>query len=73
MPLLAKRHQQRMDGNEDLPSPGKETSRAAAKKYPMKQIGSADDVAHMAVFLASDKSRWITGAVFPVDEGYIAA
>ena len=56
-PLLAKRYEQRMDGNEHLPSLGKETSRDAAKKYPMKQIGSADDVAHMAVFLASDKSR----------------
>ena len=72
-PLLAKRYEQRMDGNEHLPSLGKETSRDPAKKYPMKQIGSADDVAHMAVFLASDESRWITGAIFPVDGGYTAA
>ena len=72
-PLLAKRYEQRMDGNEHLPSLGKKTSRDAAKKYPMKQIGSADDVAHLAVFLASDESRWITGAIFPVDGGYTAA
>ena len=72
-PLLAKRYEQRMDGNAHLHSLGKETSRDAAKKYPMKQIGSADDVAHLAVFLASDESRWITGAIFPVDGGYTSA
>ena len=31
-----------------------------------------EDIAHAAVFLASDESSWITGAAFPVDGGYSA-
>lgn len=37
--------------------------------YPMKRIGESDDVAEMAVFLASDKAQWITGGIFAVDGG----
>ncbi len=33
---------------------------------------SADDVQSIAVFLAGDASRFITGAVIPVDGGYTA-
>lgn len=33
-------------------------------------LGQPDDVAHLAVFLASDQARFITGAVIPVDGGY---
>jgi NAD(P)-dependent dehydrogenase (short-subunit alcohol dehydrogenase family) len=29
----------------------------------------AQDIAHMALFLASDESRMITGHVYPVDSG----
>ncbi len=28
-----------------------------------------EDIAHMAVFLASDESRMVTGQVYPVDSG----
>jgi NAD(P)-dependent dehydrogenase (short-subunit alcohol dehydrogenase family) len=35
----------------------------------LKRIGQADDVADVIAFLASDKSRWITGATLPVDGG----
>jgi NAD(P)-dependent dehydrogenase (short-subunit alcohol dehydrogenase family) len=34
--------------------------------------GEPEDVASMALYLASDESRRITGAVFPVDSGYTA-
>ena len=28
-----------------------------------------EDIAHLAVFLASDESRTVTGQVYPVDSG----
>jgi len=46
---------------------------ANATRYPLKRLGTAEDIAHLAVFLASDESAWITGGVFPVDGGYTAA
>jgi 3-oxoacyl-[acyl-carrier protein] reductase len=36
---------------------------------PLKRIGKPEDIANMAVFLASDKSDYITGQVFAVDGG----
>lgn len=37
--------------------------------YPLQTIGDSKDIANMAVFLASDQARWITGGIFPVDGG----
>ena len=37
--------------------------------YPLGKIGSVEDIAKMATFLASDNASWITGAVFAVDGG----
>jgi 3-oxoacyl-[acyl-carrier protein] reductase len=36
---------------------------------PLKRAGQPEDVANMAVFLASDLASYITGAVFTVDGG----
>ncbi|MCQ2978657.1 MAG: 3-oxoacyl-ACP reductase FabG [Clostridia bacterium] len=36
----------------------------------LSEIGTADDVANLVVFLASDKSRYITGQVIGVDGGF---
>jgi NAD(P)-dependent dehydrogenase (short-subunit alcohol dehydrogenase family) len=40
--------------------------------HPIGRLGQPEDVASLAVYLASDESSWVTGAVFPVDGGYLA-
>jgi NAD(P)-dependent dehydrogenase (short-subunit alcohol dehydrogenase family) len=40
--------------------------------HPLGRLGKPEDVAGLAVYLASDESAWITGAAFPVDGGYLA-
>ena len=37
----------------------------------MKRVGAIEDIANAAVFLASDESKWITGAVLRVDGGIV--
>jgi NAD(P)-dependent dehydrogenase (short-subunit alcohol dehydrogenase family) len=45
---------------------------ARASMVPLGHQGSAWDVAHAALFLASDDARFVTGAVLPVDGGQSA-
>jgi NAD(P)-dependent dehydrogenase (short-subunit alcohol dehydrogenase family) len=40
--------------------------------HPLGRFGQPEDVAGLAVFLASDAASWITGAAYPVDGGYSA-
>lgn len=40
--------------------------------HPMKRIAKAQEIADAIVFLASDKSSFITGITLPVDGGYTA-
>ncbi len=42
---------------------------AVASHIPMGRIGEPDDIAPVAVFLASDEASWITGTVVTVDGG----
>jgi len=42
---------------------------ATAKTYQLGRLGSVDDCANLAVFLASDESSWCTGSIFTVDGG----
>ena len=40
--------------------------------HPMGRLGTAEDIANAALFLASDESSFITGTAIPVDGGYTA-
>jgi len=39
---------------------------------PIGHLGEADDIKGLAIFLASDASSWITGAMMPLDGGNLA-
>jgi len=40
--------------------------------HPIGRLGQPEDIVGLAIYLASDESSWVTGAVFPVDGGYLA-
>ena len=40
--------------------------------HPIGRLGQPQDIAGLAVYLASDESSWTTGTAFPVDGGYLA-
>lgn len=40
-----------------------------AERHPLKRVGTAQDIAHMAVFLLKEDSGWMTGQVLGVDGG----
>ncbi len=40
------------------------------KRIPLQRFGTLDDVAELALFLASPYATWITGTVIPVDGGW---
>lgn len=42
------------------------------KGIPTGRLGEPSDIQGLAVFLASDASRWITGAIIPMDGGNLA-
>lgn len=40
--------------------------------HPLGRFGTPEDIAALAVYLASDESSWVTGAAYPIDGGYSA-
>lgn len=44
----------------------------ALSRHPIGFLGEPDDIAWMVVYLASDESRFVTGAEMVVDGGYLA-
>lgn len=47
-------------------------SAAIVERTPQGRWGRPDDIGGAVVFLASDAARFITGAVLPIDGGYLA-
>ncbi len=54
------------------PDPGKQLRRFAAA-HPISRLGQPEDVARVAVFLASDEAAFVTGTCIAVDGGLMAA
>ena len=44
--------------------------RELVKSYPIGRLGVPEDVAPLAVYLASDASDFVTGQIFVIDGGY---
>jgi 3-oxoacyl-[acyl-carrier protein] reductase len=49
---------------------GSDFERAAVSKTPLGRIGQPDDIAQIAVFLASDDARWLTGERLTASGGF---
>jgi 3-oxoacyl-[acyl-carrier protein] reductase len=47
--------------------------KALAEQHPVRRLGTPEDVAAAALFLASEESGWITGVVLDVAGGAVAA
>jgi len=50
-----------------------EQQRSLAAEHPLQRLGTPEDVARAALFLASDESSWITGAILDVSGGAVMA
>lgn len=59
------------DAVKEMISP--ELEKKVVKAYPMRRLGNPKDIANMVVFLASDRSSWITGQAISVNGGYATA
>jgi NAD(P)-dependent dehydrogenase (short-subunit alcohol dehydrogenase family) len=43
-----------------------------AANHPIGRMGTPEDIAYLALYLAADESSWVTGSVFTIDGGYTA-
>src|SRR5215467_7810297 len=60
--ILTERNQQRIP---------EERIQSLIDMHPVRRLGTPEDVAHAAVFLASDEARWITGVILDVAGGAV--
>jgi len=49
-----------------------DVQKAIAEKHAMGRLGKPEEVAELAVWLASEKASFVTGAYYPADGGYLA-
>jgi NAD(P)-dependent dehydrogenase (short-subunit alcohol dehydrogenase family) len=45
------------------------TPEAVAERLPLRRVGTPDDIAYAALYLASDAASWVTGQTLAVDGG----
>jgi 3-oxoacyl-[acyl-carrier protein] reductase len=50
--------------------PGSDLAKGILRGYVVRRPGDPDDVAGLAVYLASDHAAWITGQTYPLNGGY---
>ena len=55
----------------NAPNP-EEARRQRVSTIPMGRTGTPQEIAHLAAYLASDESAWVTGAALPIDGGEAA-
>jgi len=49
-----------------------EDREAFARSHPLGRFGRPEDIAHLALYLASEEASWVTGAEYVIDGGYTA-
>jgi NAD(P)-dependent dehydrogenase (short-subunit alcohol dehydrogenase family) len=61
-----------IDGTEGMRRllPHESMKKKLAQTVPLQRLGTVDDCADAALFLASDAARYVSGAVLPVDGGW---
>jgi NAD(P)-dependent dehydrogenase (short-subunit alcohol dehydrogenase family) len=50
----------------------RKTNEMLISLHPMGRLGNPEEVAELVLWLASEKSSFVTGAYYPVDGGYLA-
>lgn len=55
----------------NAPNP-QEARKQRISMIPLGRAGTPEEIAHLAVYLASDESAWVTGAALPIDGGQSA-
>ena len=56
----------------DKPPTGDELQELADATIPIKRLAEPEEIAEVVLFLASEKSSYMTGSILPVDAGYTA-